>query len=289
MKRKNVLGRGLESLLPSLEENSSNKGSPADISVDEIDPNPFQPRIDWDDEELSSLAESIRQQGILQPLVMRKHENRYQLIAGERRLRASILVGLDTVPAFVRDADDKQMMALALIENIQRQDLNPMEKAEAFSRFCVEFSMTQEELGKQVGISRSAVANFQRLMELPDFVKGMVRSGKLSMGHGRALLGLQSEEAMIRIAKVSLAKGYSVRTLEDAVRKSTGRNGPALRKKKTPVIPEIKQLEEELQRALGTRVILKDFGGSGKLEIEYSSLDELDRILCILRGRGNPE
>lgn len=289
MKRKKVLGRGLESLLPSLEENSSDKGSPADISVDEIDPNPFQPRIDWDDEELSSLAESIRQQGILQPLVMRKHENRYQLIAGERRLRASILVGLDTVPAFVRDADDKQMMALALIENIQRQDLNPMEKAEAFSRFCVEFSMTQDELGKQVGISRSAVANFQRLMELPDFVKGMVRSGKLSMGHGRALLGLKSEEAMIRIAKVSLAKGYSVRTLEDAVRKSTGRNGPVLRKKKKQVIPEIKQLEEELQRALGTRVFLKDLGGSGKLEIHYSSLDELDRILSILRGRGNPE
>ena len=289
MKRKNVLGRGLESLLPSLDENPSEKGSPAEIKVNEIDPNPFQPRIDWDDEGLSSLAESIKQQGILQPLIMRKHENRYQLIAGERRLRASILVGLDTVPAFVRDADDKQMMALALIENIQRQDLNPMEKAEAFSRFCVEFSMTQEELGKQVGISRSAVANFQRLMELPDYVKGMVRSGKLSMGHGRALLGLPTEEAMIRIAKVSLAKGYSVRTLEDAVRKSTGRSGPVLRKKKTQVIPEIKQLEEELQRALGTRVFLKDFGGSGKLEIEYSSLDELDRILCILRGRGNPE
>ncbi len=288
MKRKTVLGRGLESLLPSLEENPSDKGSPADINVDEIDPNPFQPRIDWDDEELSSLAESIRQQGILQPLVMRKHEDRYQLIAGERRLRASILVGLDTVPAFVRDADDKQMMALALIENIQRQDLNPMEKAEAFSRFCVEFSMTQEELGKQVGISRSAIANFQRLMELPDLVKGMVRSGKLSMGHGRALLGLPSEEAMVRIAKVSLAKGYSVRTLEDAVRKSTGRHKPVLKKKKTPVIPEIKQLEDELQRALGTRVFLKDLGGSGKLEIEYSSLDELDRILSILRGRGNP-
>lgn len=283
MKRNKALGRGLESLLPRIEEKPSGNGTPADISVTKIDPNPFQPRIDWDDEELFSLTESIKQQGILQPLVLRRNEERYQLIAGERRLRASILAGLDTVPAFVREADDRQMMALALIENIQRQDLNPMEKAEAFSRFCTEFKMTQEELGKQVGISRSAVANFQRLMELPEPVKAMVRSGKLSMGHGRALLGLPNEEAMTRVAKLSHTRGYSVRVLEDAVRKSLDRK-PA-RKKKEKVIPEIRQLENELQRILGTRIIIKDAGGSGKLEIEYSSLDELDRILSILRGR----
>jgi ParB family chromosome partitioning protein len=224
MTKKKALGRGLESLLPSLVDESSESGRPAEISVSVIDPNPFQPRIDWDNDELSSLSESIKQQGILQPLVLRKNNDRYQLIAGERRLRASILAGLETVPAFIREADDKQMMALALIENIQRQDLNPMEKAEAFSRFCDEFSMTQEELGKQVGISRSAIANFQRLMELPETVKGMVRSGRLSMGHGRALLGLQSNEQINRLAKVSMARGYSVRTLEDLVRKSTGRN-----------------------------------------------------------------
>ncbi len=283
MKRNNALGRGLESLLPRIEEKPSGNGTPADISVTKIDPNPFQPRIDWDDEELSSLTESIKQQGILQPLVLRRNEERYQLIAGERRLRASILAGLDTVPAFVREADDRQMMALALIENIQRQDLNPMEKAEAFSRFCTEFKMTQEELGKQVGISRSAVANFQRLMELPEQVKAMVRSGKLSMGHGRALLGLPNEEARTRVAKLCHTRGYSVRALEDAVRKSLDRK-PA-RKKKEKVVPEIRQLENELQRILGTRIIIKDAGGSGKLEIEYSSLDELDRILSILRGR----
>ena len=283
MKRKRALGRGLESLLPRIEENHSENGSAVDISVKAIDPNPFHARIDWEDEELSSLAESIRQQGILQPLVLRKREERYQLIAGERRLRASILAGLDTVPAFVREADDRQMMALALIENIQRQDLNPMEKAEAFSRFCVEFKMTQEELGRQVGISRSAVANFQRLTELPEFVKAMVRSGKLSMGHGRALLGLPNEELMIRVAKLSIARGYSVRSLEDTVRKATNRK--ITKKKKVDVLPEVKQLEMELQRVLGTRVYLKDSGGSGKLEIEYGSLDELDRILSIIRGR----
>jgi ParB family chromosome partitioning protein len=285
MKKKRALGRGLESLLPSAPDTEPVTGVPADISVNSIDPNPFQPRIDWDDSELSSLAESIRQQGVLQPLVLRKKEKRYQLIAGERRLRASIIAGLETVPAYVRKADDRQMMALALIENIQRQDLNPMEKAEAFSRFCNEFKMTQEELGKQVGISRSAVANFQRLMELPEAVKTMVRSGKLSMGHGRALLGLPNEESMSRYAKVCIARGYSVRALEDAVRKALGKK-PA--KKKVAVIPEIKRLETELQRILGTRVILKDAGGKGKLEIEYGSLDELDRILSILRSRGNP-
>ncbi len=285
MKRKNALGRGLESLLPSIEEKFSADGTPAEIPVSAIDPNPFQPRIDWNDDELSSLAESIKLQGILQPIVLRKHESRYQLIAGERRLRASILADKETIPAFIRDATDKQMMALALIENIQRQDLNPMEKAEAFSRFCTEFDMTQEELGKQVGISRSAVANFQRLMELPLSVKAMVRTGRLSMGHGRALLGLTGEESIVRTANLCIARGYSVRALEDAVRKITGRK--PVKRKKTEVIPEIKQLETELQRILGTRVVLKDSGGSGRMEIEYSSLDELDRILSIIRGRGN--
>ena len=283
MKRKKVLGRGLESLLPAMDETLSKNGIPAEIPVEEIDPNPFQPRIDWDDTELSSLTISIQQQGILQPVVLRNMGKRYQLIAGARRLRAAILAGLKTVPAFIREADDKQMMVLALLENIQRQDLNPMEKAEAFSRSCNEFSMTQEELGRQVGISRSAVANFQRLMELPDPVKLMVRSGKLSMGHGRALLGLPDQEAMIRIAKLSVNRRYSVRNLEDAVRKATGRGRK--RKRQPAVPPEIKRLETELQRTLGTRVYLKDFGGSGRLEIEYSSLDELDRILIIIRGR----
>ncbi|MEA3266009.1 MAG: ParB/RepB/Spo0J family partition protein [Candidatus Fermentibacteria bacterium] len=287
MKRKKALGRGLESLLPSItmEEKASENGTPAEIPVDAIDPNPFQPRIDWNEEELSSLAESIKQQGILQPIVLRKHDSRYELIAGERRLRASIIADMQTIPAFIREATDEQMMALALIENIQRQDLNPMEKAEAFSRFCVEFDLTQEELGKQVGISRSAVANFQRLMELPLAVKTMVRTGKLSMGHGRALLGLADEDSIVRTANVCVARGYSVRTLEDSVRKIAGRK--TVKRKKKEVLPEIKQLEKELQRVLGTRVILRDSGGSGRMEIDYSSLDELDRILSIIRGRGD--
>jgi len=284
MKRKKALGRGLEALLPDIDEQSTGAGSPAMIEVTLIDANPFQPRIDWDDSELESLAESIRRQGILQPLVLRAAGNRFQLIAGERRLRASKLAGLSSVPAVIREADDRQMMALALIENIQRQDLNPMEKAEAFTRFCREFDLTQDELGQQVGLSRSAVANFQRLVELPDPVKNMVRSGSLSMGHGRALLGLGSKEAIIRMAKLTEARGYSVRALEDAVRKQLS-GSPGKKKPPRKALPEITQLENELQRCLGTRVILKDSGGKGKLEIDYQSLDELDRILNIIRGR----
>ncbi len=281
MKRKKALGRGLEALLPSVkEESGSEKGLPAEVDIQLIDPNPFQPRIDWDDSELESLANSIKQQGLLQPVIVRKVGSRYQLIAGERRLRASKIAKLKLMPVFVRDATEKEMMALALIENIQRQDLNPMEKAEAFNRFCSEFELTQEELGQQVGISRSAVANFQRLIELPDSVKEMVRSGKLSMGHGRALLSLKHKQSMVRVAQLSCSRGLSVRALEEYVKKSLS---PKKKAKTRDILPEVKQLEVELERVLGTKVKLKDFGGSGKLEIEYASLDELDRVLSIIR------
>ncbi|PIE51753.1 hypothetical protein CSA37_07055 [Candidatus Fermentibacteria bacterium] len=283
MKKKKALGRGLNALLPEMSVSDEKSGKPAMVSVDLIDPNPFQPRIDWDEQELESLSRSISQQGILQPLVLRKADQRFQLIAGERRLRASRLAGLSEVPAFIREADDRQMMALALVENIQRQDLNPMEKAEAFSRFCAEFNLTQDELGKQVGISRSAVANFQRLMELPDDVKTMLRSGELSMGHGRALLALKTSDAMVRMARQSISRGYSVRAVEEEVRKTL--SGKKKTRTAAKVVPEIRQLEKELQRHLSTRVVLKDSGGKGKLEIEYQSLDELDRILHIIRGR----
>lgn len=281
MKRKKALGRGLEALLPSVkDEANSDKGLPAEIDISLIDPNPFQPRIDWDDSELESLSNSIKEQGLLQPVIVRKVGLRYQLIAGERRLRASKLAELKVMPVFIREATEKEMMVLALIENIQRQDLNPMEKAEAFSRFCSEFELTQEELGKQVGISRSAVANFQRLMELPDSVKEMVRSGKLSMGHGRALLSLKNKQSMVRVAQLTSSRGLSVRALEDYVKKSLT---PKKKIKSKEVLPEVKQLEVELERILGTKVKLKDSGGKGTLEIEYASLDELDRVLSIIR------
>ncbi len=282
-KGRKVLGRGLEALLPEMAEGGAGAGTPATISVTLIDTNPFQPRVDWSTEDLQSLSDSIRAQGILQPLVLRRSGQRYQLIAGERRLRAAIMAGLQEVPAVLREADDRQMLALALVENIQRADLNPMEKAEAFSRFCREFDLTQEDLGHQVGLSRSAVANFQRLLELPEKVRTMLRSGVLSMGHGRALLGLSDEGRILRAAGLAVHRGMSVRALEEFVRNNRSPKVTPRKKRLPETSPETARLEEGLQRILGTRVRVRDTGGKGSIEIEYSSLDDLDRLLSILR------
>ncbi len=282
-KGKKALGRGLDALLPQMGASGENEGKPAAVPLTVIDSNPFQPREDWSQEELQSLCDSIRAQGILQPLVLRRAGDRYQLIAGERRLRAAAMAGLTEVPCFIREADDRQMLALALVENIQRADLNPMEKAEAFARFCTEFDLTQDELGRQVGLNRATVANFQRLLDLPEKVRTMLRAGSLSMGHGRALLGLGDEARILRAAAMAVHRGMSVRTLEEYVRVHRTPAAVTGKRKKTTASPEIASLEESLQRSLGTRVRLRDRGGSGTVEIEYSSLDELDRLLSIFR------
>lgn len=283
-KGKKALGRGLEALLPAMPEGTIDAGAPARIPVDLIDANPFQPRVDWSQEDLQSLSDSIRAQGVIQPLVLRSVGGRYQLIAGERRLRASMMAGLAEVPAVIREADDRQMLALALVENIQRADLNPMEKAEAFSRFCNEFHLTQEDLGRQVGLSRSAVANFQRLLELPEKVRIMLRTGQLSMGHGRALLGLPDGDSIVRAAVLAVHRGMSVRALEEFVRIRRPEGGRKKPGRSRDVSPEIVALEEALQRLFGARVRVRDEGGRGSIEIEYSSLDELDRLLAIFRS-----
>lgn len=288
--RKRALGKGLEELFPGI----GSEVGPAvsgGVEIGLIDPNPFQPRRDWSSADIQSLAASIRAQGILQPLVLRRRGRRYQLIAGERRLRAAQEVGLQTVPAVVREADDEQMLALALMENIQRTDLGPLEKAEAFRRLSGEFGLTQEEMGRQVGMSRSAVANFQRLLDLPPSVQDLIRRGVLQMGHGRALLGLADREMMERLATVAGRRDYSVRTLEDKVRRlSAGPRGGVSRKKPAGRSPEEKRLEEDLQRLLKTRVRLSPSGAAaGRIEISYHSLLELERLLDLFRkgaGKG---
>jgi len=283
-KGKKALGRGLEALLPAISAEPAENGASMMVPVGLIDANPFQPRVDWSQDDLQSLSDSIRAQGIIQPLVLRPAGERYQLIAGERRLRASIMAGLSEVPAVIREADDRQMLALALVENIQRSDLNPMEKAEAFSRFCSEFKLTQEDLGRQVGLSRSAVANCQRLLELPEKVRVMLRTGQLTMGHGRALLGLSDEDHMVRAAGMAVHKGMSVRALEELVRSRRPEGSAKKSGKDREVSPEIVALEEGLQRLFGTRVRVRDTAGRGSIEIEYASLDELDRLLSIFRS-----
>jgi len=281
--RRKALGKGIEELFPGIgaEVGPTVSGG---VEIDLIDPNPFQPRREWSRADIETLAASIRAQGILQPLVLRRKGKRYQLIAGERRLRAAREAGLGTVPAVVRDADDEQMLALALMENIQRTDLGPMEKAEAFRRLSDEFGLTQEEMGRQVGMSRSAVANFQRLLDLPATVQDLIRKGVLQMGHGRALLGIGDRTLMERLATVAGRREYSVRTLEEKVRRlSEGR-----RAGKTPKAPrrspDDRRLEEDLQRLLKTRVRLVGSGGpSGRIEISYHSLLELERLLDLIR------
>jgi ParB family chromosome partitioning protein len=281
--RRKALGKGLDELFPGIggEVGPAVSGG---VEIGLIDPNPFQPRREWSSGDIQSLAASIMAQGILQPLVLRRKGRRYQLIAGERRLRAAKEVGLQTVPAVIREADDEQMLALALMENIQRTDLGPMEKAEAFRRLSDEFGLTQEEMGRLMGMSRSAVANFQRLLDLPVSVQELIRRGVLQMGHGRALLGLTDRAMMERLASVAGRREYSVRTLEERVRRLT--TGPRGGKPRKPAgrSPEEKKLEEDLQRLLKTRVRLKVSGGSaGSIEIAYHSLLELERLLELFR------
>jgi len=279
--RKKALGRGLEALLPQLDTEAID-GEQATIEVDRIDPNPFQPRIEWNPEDLETLAASILAQGILQPLILRRTGERFQLIAGERRLRAAKLAGLARVPVVLREADDGQMLALALVENIHRKDLGPIEKGEAFRRLLEEFDLTQNEMGRQVGLSRSAVANFIRLLDLPESVQTLLRKGRLSMGHGRALLGLDNNAQMERLARKTVLRNLSVRQLEELVRHPGSPRRGKKPGRKTVQPPETDRLVARLQRRFKTRVRLRDKNGTGRIEIEYHSLEELDRILEIL-------
>lgn len=273
-KRRKALGRGLDALFESTGEVGPDESR---LSVDLIDSNPFQPRSNWSEEDLSSLADSIRAQGILQPLVVRPWEGRFQLIAGERRLRAARMAGLQEVPVVIREASDRQMLALALIENVQRADLGPIEKARAISRLTGEFGLTQEEAGRELGMSRSAVANFQRLLDLPQEIRELLESRKLSMGHGRALLGMEDARSMIRLARLAVRNSLSVRQLENKV---AGRSTPSGKQRSKPRrSADLRRLEERLQRSLKAKVRIQDRKGRGRIEISYSSLEELDRLL----------
>lgn len=283
-RKRKALGKGMDAIFPGI---SDDQGSGTrEIEIDRIRPNPFQPRKEWSVEEITSLARSILSQGILQPLVVRRAGEDFQLIAGERRLRAAKEAGLEKVPVIVRQANDQQMLALALVENIQRRDLGPVEKAEAFSRLSKEFGLTQEEMGDRVGMSRSSVANFQRLLELPDKALDLLRSGKLSMGHGRALLGLEDRDRMNRLAVSAVKRGLSVREVEESVRRLNAAGSDTAGRKVRETDAETRKLQDSLQRILKTRVRIRGRGGSGRIEISYHSLDELDRLLDVIRTGG---
>ncbi len=283
--RRKALGKGMDAIFPgaSLEEGKNVR----EVPVEDVEPNPYQPRKDWDEGELASLAASIRRYGILQPLVVRKKDGKYQLIAGERRLRASKKAGLKRVPVLVKEADDRQMLALALVENVQRKDLDPVEKAMAFRQLAEEFQLTQEEMAAMLNMGRPTIANFIRLLDLPEKVLALLRSGELSMGHGRALLSLEDRVMMERMAVQTAKRRLSVRELEAMVRAAVEGRKNRRNRRDAAVSPEVGTLQEELQRILKTKVRIKGKGSSGRIEITYHDLDELDRILELMRAAGN--
>jgi ParB family chromosome partitioning protein len=277
-KRKAGLGRGLEALIPT-EPGSAEPSGYFELPIDDIKPNPDQPRARFDDETLTELAASITEVGVLQPVVVtRDDEGHHVLIAGERRWRAARQAGLTSIPAVVRGSTGESTLVEALVENLQRQDLTPLEEAHAYRQLLENTGMTQELVAKRVGKSRPAVANTLRLLQLPGQVQAMVDSGRLSAGHARALLGLEDEKYAVYLAEKAAGEGWSVRQVEDAVRDRKSMEAPQ-RPTVTVMRPvEIIELEKRLSDHLGSRVKIAYKNQKGKVEIRFGSLEDLERI-----------
>ena len=278
--QKVALGKGLGALIPdlsTLDEKEKKALGIAEIEVDKIIPNEYQPRKVFDEHRLKELADSIRSQGIIQPVIVHRDGDSYGMIAGERRWRAAKLAGLVTIPAIVKDATRRELLEMALIENIQREDLNPLEAAEAYRRLQEEFRLTQEDLSKRVGKERSTIANFLRLLSLPKEIKQGIAGGSLSMGHAKALLSLDRVRDQLQAAAMIVKKGLSVREAETLA--SHLKNPPKQRQTRTRLRGELKAIEEKLIKALGTKVSITAKAKGGKIVIEYYSNDELERIL----------
>ena len=285
--KKKVLGRGLDSLLPSSRPTAAPTAAPTgdtvrEIPVGQIDRNPYQTRTRIDEAALNELAESIKASGVVQPITLRPGTNgRFQLIAGERRWLASQRAGKATVPAIVRQVSNEQAMEITIIENLQREDLNAIEQARAYERLGREFGLTQEQMAQRTGKERSSVANFLRLLKLPPAVQEMVESDKLSFGHAKALMGLDSPEAMVKLAQRAAALSFSVRQVESAVQNLMSPE-PKPEKPERKVDPNVREAQKELERALGVRVQIDDKKGKGKIVIQYTSLEDFDRVVTAL-------
>jgi ParB family chromosome partitioning protein len=274
---KRALGRGLGALLPPTEGETG--GRLRELPVEALVPNPQQPRRHFDPQAIEELAASIRASGVLQPLVVRPRGSQYEILVGERRWRAAQQAGLAQVPAIVREASDAEALELALVENLLREDLNPLEAADAYQRLLAEFGWTQEELARRLGKDRSSVANALRLLRLPPLIQEDLRAGRLTMGHARALLGLPSPAAQLRLRQRILTQDWSVRTTEAGVQARRPVRARARRR-----AADLEALEEELRQALGTRIRLVGTMLRGRIELPYSSAAELERIHARLTG-----
>ena len=283
--KRRALGKGLDSLLPRVQSTpaaESEGGKPREIPLDQIDQNHFQTRSQVNQEQLAELAASITANGVVQPVLVRPlASGRFQLIAGERRWRASQMAGKKTVPAILRQVSDEQALEIAIVENLQRADLNPMEQARAFERLSREFHMTQEQMAQRTGKDRASVANFLRLLKLPSSVQTRVESGELTFGHARALLAIEDAEGIDKAAQRIAALSLSVRQTESYVQ---GLIDPSRKAKKghkptPPVDPNVRDAQERLQRALGLKVTIEDHDGRGKVIIEYARLEDFDALM----------
>ncbi|MCX8026512.1 MAG: ParB/RepB/Spo0J family partition protein [Thermodesulfovibrionales bacterium] len=271
---KAALGRGLDSLIPNRAEEITL------IPINKIIPNENQPRKSFNDERLKELADSIKEKGIIQPVIVsRLQDGNYRLIAGERRWRAAGIAGLTNIPALIKDYSSQDAIEIALIENIQREDLNPIETAEAFHRLIKEYNLTQEELSKRVGKERATIANYIRVLKLPDEVKAYINNEELTIGHAKAILSIDDRQKQIKVAREIVKKGLSVRSAEVICKRISN---PPQTKKRPEKMLEVQELEDKLKRALGTKVTIKHREKRGTIEIQYYSLDELDRLLEIL-------
>ncbi len=277
-----ALGRGLSALIPEAPKPPVSSERALDIDIDLLRPNRFQPRTTMDDAGIEDLAKSIKSNGIIQPIVVRKAEDGYEIVAGERRWRASQRAGLLKVPVVVRDIPEERMLAAALIENVQREDLNPIEEAQAYRRLADDYQLTQEQIADAVGKDRSSVANYLRLLRLPAEVRNNVGSGALSMGHARALLSLTDEAAQLRVSRDIVTRNLSVRETESIVKKPPIADVPREAPQKDV---HTRAAEDKLRFALGTRVRINRKGKGGRIEIDFQNEDELNRLYEQLTGR----
>ena len=304
MSKKKALGRGLSALLsdnspedkldvdiqsPQTSQSQTPGSGIAEIPIGEIEVNPFQPRTHFDQEALQELSESIKVHGIIQPITVRRlTSNQYQLISGERRFQASRLAGLKSIPAYIRSANDQQMLEMALIENIQRENLNAIEIALSYQRLISECSLKQDELGERVGKNRATVTNYLRLLRLPPDIQIAVRDNKLSMGHARAIINVENPDRQLYIFKKTVDEDLSVRKVEELVREMSPKKKDASSPEKSgaegpPPNREISQLQSRLSSHFGTRVVVKSDGTKGEIKIPFLSVEDLNRLIDILK------
>jgi ParB family chromosome partitioning protein len=290
-RKKTALGRGLDALIPEAGFSVDSEPAPApkpyfECEVHLIQPNRYQPRSHFDPDEMAQLSESIRVQGIIQPLLVCKSELGYELVAGERRLRAARMAGLDKVPVVVKSVTDAEMLEISIVENIQRENLNPVEESEAYHRLIAEFGLTQDQAAQRVGKSRSAVANFLRLRQLPENIRQSIVDGQLSMGHARAILGATTPAHQNAVWRAVVGKGLTVRQTEELVKRMAKSAQAIDAKKTTSEQRHLNLVADNLSRSFGTKVQIKKRGKRGKLEIEFYSNEDLDRLLELFETIG---